>query len=62
MSTLTLAVVLGLLGAATAIGLAYAWAAVAGTSVSGDELARHALLSFVVAAGVTGALRRRPRA
>ena len=61
MGTFKIAAVLGLLAAVFAVGLAYAWAAVAGTTVTGDEVGRHVLLSVLVAASVTAVLRRPPR-
>lgn len=59
MDTLKIIVVLGLLGALVSIGLAFAWSAVSGRAVTGDEIARHALITFVVAACVVGVLRAR---
>ena len=59
MDTLKLVVVLGGLGAAIAIGLAFLWAAITGGHVTGDEVVRHALITFVIAAAVVLVLRRR---
>lgn len=59
METLKIVVVIGLFASAVAVGLAFAWAAIAGTSVSGDEVYRLALLTFVCTGGVVGALRWR---
>ena len=59
MATLKIVIVVGLLASAFAVGLAYAWGAIAGTSVPGDEVYRLTLLSFVITGGVIGALRWR---
>ncbi len=60
MQTLKLMVVLGLGASAVAIGLAYAWAALSGGTVGGDEIARHVVISLVVMGCAVGVLRRRP--
>ncbi len=59
METLKVVVVLGVLGAVVAIGLAYLLAAVTGGNVTADEMVRHALLTFVITAAVVVTLRRR---
>lgn len=61
MQTLKIMLVVALLASIVAVGLAYAWAAIAGNSIRGDQVFRLALLSFVFTAGVVGALRRRSR-
>jgi hypothetical protein len=59
METLKLVVVLGVLAAAFAIGLAHLMAAVTGGEVTGDEMARHAFLSFVLMGAAVPIVRRR---
>lgn len=59
METLKVAVVLGVLGAGVAVGLAHLLAAVTGGDLSAEEMGRHALLAFVIAAAVVAVLRRR---
>ena len=59
METLKIVVVIGVLGAAVAVGLAYILGSVTGGHVTTDEMVRHALLTFVIAAAVVVALRRR---
>jgi uncharacterized membrane protein YeaQ/YmgE (transglycosylase-associated protein family) len=59
METLHLVFVLGVVGAAVAVGLAHVLAAVTGGVVTPDEMVRHAILTFVIAATVVVLLRRR---
>ncbi len=57
--TLKLIVVLGVLAAGVAIGLAYVVAAFTGGRVTGDEIERHVLISFVIVTATILVLRRR---
>jgi len=59
METFKIVVVLGVLAAGFAIGLAYLFAAVTGGRLTGDEALRHGILAFVVVAGVIPIVRRR---
>jgi len=59
--TLKLVVVLGALAAAFAIGFAHLMAALTGGEVTGDEMERHAFLSFVLVAAVVPIVRRQGR-
>ena len=61
METLKIVALVGVVAAAFAIGLAFAWGAISGTPVGWDEVARPAILSFVVAASAIGVLRMRHR-
>ena len=61
METFKFIVVLGVIAAGVAIGLAHLLAALTGGSVTADETARHAILSFLVVAAVIPIVRRRPR-
>ena len=56
--TLKIVAVVGLAGAAVAVGLGYAWSAMSGRAATGDELVRHATIAFLVAACTVGVLRR----
>ena len=61
METLKLVVVLGVLGSAVAVGLAYLLAAVTGGSVTADEIVRHALRRFGVSdREIAAIVERRP--
>ena len=61
MQTLRIILVVGFLAAAVAVGLAYVVAAFRGTTVTGDEIARNAILSFVIVSAAIVIGRRRSR-
>lgn len=59
MAAARIIVVLGLLASVVAVGLAFGFGAIRGTPVTGDEIARHVIVSFVVSAIAVLVLRRR---
>jgi hypothetical protein len=61
MTTLKIALLAGSLGAAFAVGLAYVWAGIQGTSPTRDEIARHAFIAFVIGTAAIVAMRQRPK-
>lgn len=62
MTTLKIALLVGILGAAFAVGLAYAVGGIQGTSPTRDEIARHGIIAFVIGTAAIVAVRPRPRA
>lgn len=62
MTTLKIALLVGVLGSAFAVGLAYAVAGIQGTSPTRDEIARHAIIAFVIGTAAILTVRRRPKA
>jgi len=61
-TTLKIALLVGILGAAIAVGLAFAVGGIQGTSPTRDEITRHVIIAFVIGAAAIVAVRRRPKA
>ncbi len=59
METLKIVLVIGLGASAVAIGLAYLMSIFHGSTVSGDEIFRYVVISFVVTATALVTVRRR---
>lgn len=61
-TTLKIALLVGILGSAFAVALSYAVAGMQGTSPTRDEIARQAIIAFLIGTFAILAVSRRPKA